>query len=153
TRTYSYDALGRLSSYKIPETNQVQTSFSYDNWNDIQTRTDPRGVITTYGYDGLNRLRTVTYTIPQGSGVSATSSLSYTYGTNIAQFNNGRLITMTDGVGSENYSYNNMGKMTQLQKVISGTTYTTSYQYDQAGQITQITYPSNRVVLQNTDAI
>ncbi len=25
---------------------------------------------------------------------------------------------MTDGVGSENYSYNNLGQLTQLQKVI-----------------------------------
>ncbi len=153
TRTYNYDALGRLSSFKIPETQQTLTTFTYDNFDDVLTRTDPRGVVTTYGYDGLNRLQTVIYTIPQGSGVAATPSLSYTYGANQSLFNNGRLITMTDGAGSESYTYNNLGEMTQLQKVLGSTTYTTAYQYNQAGQITQITYPSGRIVQQNMDAL
>jgi RHS repeat-associated protein len=60
---------------------------------------------------------------------------------------------MTDGVGSENYAYNNLGQMTQLQKVISGTTYTTTYGYNTASELTQITYPSSRVVQQSVDAI
>jgi RHS repeat-associated protein len=63
------------------------------------------------------------------------------------------LITMTDGVGSENYFYNALEQMTQLQKVINGTTYTTNYAYNVAGELTQITYPSGRVVQQSVDAI
>jgi YD repeat-containing protein len=119
----------------------------------VLTRTDPRGVVTSYSYDGLNRLTGIGYTIPQGSGVAATSGVSYTYGTNASLFNNGRLITMTDGVGSENYSYNNLGEVTQLQKIIDSTTYTTSYQYNLVAELTQITYPSGRVVQQSVDAI
>ena len=42
----------------------------------------------------------------------------------------GPLITLTDGAGSENYSYDILGRVTQLQKVISGTTYTTVYGYN-----------------------
>src|SRR6266567_84750 len=60
---------------------------------------------------------------------------------------------MTDGVGSENYSYNNLGMLTQLQKVIGTTTYTTGYQYNLAGELTQITYPSYRVAQQSVDTI
>jgi uncharacterized protein RhaS with RHS repeats len=60
---------------------------------------------------------------------------------------------MTDGVGSENYTYNNLGQLTQLQKIIGTTTYTTSYAYNLANELTQITYPSNRVVQQSVDAI
>ena len=153
SRTYNYDGLGRLTSAALPETAGASTTFTYDSFNDVLTRTDPRSVVTTYGYDGLNRLSGITYTIPQGSGVAATASVSYTYGSNQSQFNNGRLITMTDGIGSENYTYNNMGETTQVQKVVNSSTYTTSYQYNEAVELTQITYPSGRIVLQSVDAI
>ncbi len=43
--------------------------------------------------------------------------------------------------------------MTQLQKVINSTTYTTGYAYNVAGELTQITYPSGRVVQQSVDAV
>jgi RHS repeat-associated protein len=76
-----------------------------------------------------------------------------TYGTTPTQNNNGLLITMTDGVGSENYTYDVMGRVTQLQKVVSGTTYTTNYTYNQGGSITSTTYPSGRKVSQGYDAI
>jgi RHS repeat-associated protein len=79
--------------------------------------------------------------------------VTLTYGTSAAQFNNGRLITLTDGVGSENYTYSILGQMTQLQKVISGTTYTTAYAYNLTSELTQITYPSGRAVQQNIDPV
>jgi RHS repeat-associated protein len=130
------------------------------------TRTDARGVVANYTYDILNRLTGISYTIPNGSGVGAmpnvcdplggtniSANVCLTYGTSSAQFNNGRVTTMTDGVGSENYTYNNLGQMTQLQKVISGTTYTTGYAYNVADELTQITYPSTRAVSMPVDAI
>ncbi len=43
--------------------------------------------------------------------------------------------------------------MTQLQKVIGTTTYTTSYAYNLAGELSSITYPSSRVVQQSFDTI
>jgi RHS repeat-associated protein len=153
TRTYGYDHMGRLTSVAIPETNNTATGYQYNNFDLVTQRMDPRGVITTYGYDNLNRLHTVDYNVGT-TGVAATPSLVYTYGTNSAQNNNGRLITLTDGVGSENYSYDpNLPLMTQVQKVVSGTTYTTGYQHNLAGEVTQITYPSGRVVQQNFDPI
>jgi RHS repeat-associated protein len=41
----------------------------------------------------------------------------------------------------------------EFQKVIGGTTYITGYAYNLAGEMTQITYPSSRVVQQSFDAI
>jgi RHS repeat-associated protein len=79
--------------------------------------------------------------------------VNLTYGSSPSSYNNGRLITMTDGVGSENYTYNNLGLLKQLDKLIDVTTYTTKYSYNIASQLTQITYPSNRVVQQSVDAI
>jgi RHS repeat-associated protein len=161
TRSYLYDALGRLLSVTLPEsgttcfgtvTSGTCNANGYDNFDNLLYRTDARGVLTSYGYDGLNRLQSVSYNVGS-TGVPATASVTLTYGSNASQFNNGLLITMTDGVGSENYSYNALEQLTQLQKVVSGTTYTTNYQYNLAGELTQITYPSSRVVQQSVDAI
>src|SRR5258708_30123801 len=124
----------------------------YDHLDNLLCRTDARGVVTSYTYDGLNRLKGVSYNFGS-TGVPPTASVSFTYGTNASQFNNGALITMTDGVGSENYSHNALEQLTQLQKVISGTTYTNAYAYNIAGELTQITYPSGRIVQQSVDAI
>jgi RHS repeat-associated protein len=162
TRAYVYDALGRLQSTTTPEEGMVcfgtvsagscQPNTGYDQFDDILYRTDARGVVTSYGYDTLNRLKSVSYNVGT-TGVPATSTVSFTYGASASSYNNGRLITMTDGVGSENYTYNSLGQMTQLQKVINSTTYTTTYAFNLAGELTQITYPSNRIVQQSVDAI
>jgi RHS repeat-associated protein len=151
TRTFVYDALGRLTDSTTPEAGHSQ--FQYDNFNLLKQRTDARGVISTYSYDNLNRPYQISYDVSHATGVQATPTVTLTYGTNATQFNNGRLITMTDGVGSENYTYNNLGEMTQVQKVIGTTTYPTSYAYNLAGQLAQITYPSTHVVQQSVDAI
>ncbi len=45
------------------------------------------------------------------------------------------------------------GPPVQVDKVISSTTFTTKYFYNLASELTKITYPSNRDVLQNFDAI
>jgi RHS repeat-associated protein len=153
TRTYAYDDLGRTTSVKTPETNQVAAQFQYNNFGLVTQRTDPRGVITSYGYDNLNRLSTIGYTVT-GTGVAATPGVTLTYDQGgSAAFALGRLTSMTDGVGSETYTYNNRGEMTQLQKVIGTTTYTTSYAYNFAGELSSTTYPSTRVVQQTFDTI
>jgi RHS repeat-associated protein len=161
TRTYNYDSMGRLTSSTTPEAGTVCfgtlsgstcQANGYDQYNNLLYRTDARGVITTYNYDTLNRPTQVSYNVGS-TGVPATPSVNFTYGTSASQNNNGRLITMTDGPGSENYAYDLLGRETQLQKVINGTTYTTSYGYNLASELTSITYPSGRVVKPSYDAV
>ena len=84
---------------------------------------------------------------------SNNANVCFTYGTSAASYNNGLPLTMTDASGSESYTYNSLEQLTQLQKVISGTTYMTSYAYNLANELTQITYPSGHVVLQGFDAV
>jgi YD repeat-containing protein len=64
TRTYVYDDAGRLSSGATPESAGATASYLYNNFNQMAQRTDARGVITTYTYDGLNRPYQVSYTGP-----------------------------------------------------------------------------------------
>jgi len=167
TRTFVYDDLGRVTKTTTPEAGIVCfgtvsgstcNSDGYDSFGDLLKRTDARGVLTTYGYDTLNRLSSIAYTVT-GTGVTATPSVNYTYGLdsscNAAHGAGciGRLITTTDGAGSENYTYSTLGQTTALQKVVNGTTYPLSFAYNLAGELNSITYPSNRVVQQSFDAI
>jgi RHS repeat-associated protein len=88
------------------------------------------------------------------TGVPATPTVTYAYGTDPNLNEKGRLKTVTDGVGTETYTYDPyLGRVTQVDKVISGTTYTTQYAYNLANEITSITYPSRCVVQQSYDAI
>ncbi len=150
TRGYLYDDLGRLTQQTTPEGGTW--NYQYNAFNLVTLRTDARGVDTAYTYDTLNRLTQVSYDV-SGTSVPATAPVSYTYGTDPVQNNNGRLVTVTDGVGSETYNYDQLGRVTQFQKVISGTTYTTNYAYNLAGELTSITYPSGRVLQQTYDPI
>jgi YD repeat-containing protein len=168
TKGLRYDALGRLLSATTPEAGRVCfgsvtgstcNTDGHDNFDNLLKRTDARGVLTSYGYDTLNRLQSISYNVSGATGVPSTPTVNLTYG-NDSSCNSahgagciGRLITMTDGVGSENYTYNNLEQLIQLQKVISSTTYTTNYAYNLAGELTQLTYPSGRVVQKSFDAI
>jgi YD repeat-containing protein len=150
TRSFSYDGMGRLSSQSLPESGT--TSFQYNSYDLISQRTDARGVITSYTYDTMNRLYQITYNIGT-SGVAATPTVTYSYGANAALFNNGRELTLTDGLGTISYLYDNLGRATQTQHVINGSTYNIGYQYNLAGAVTALTYPSGRVVQQSYDSI
>jgi RHS repeat-associated protein len=174
TRTNAYDALGRLLSTVTPEGGTVcYGTYSggncqangYDFFNNLTYRTDARGVVTTYLYDNLNRLIGVAYpTVPSpvapmpnvckvNGAPTNNANVCFVYGTTAASYNNGRMISMSDPSGSESYTYDQLGNLSQLSKVIGTNTYTTSYSYNLEGGLTQITYPSGRVVQQSTDAI
>jgi RHS repeat-associated protein len=66
---------------------------------------------------------------------------------------NDRLTTMSDGVGSEAYQYDILGRTTKLTKTIGGTAFPITYAYNYASELTSITYPSNRQVQQTFDPI
>jgi RHS repeat-associated protein len=165
TRTFGYDGLGRKISETTPEGNTVTYSYNTSGGglcsgdpSNVCQRTDARGVVTTYTYNNANQLTGAAYSIP--SGVSAmpnvcttsngsSANVCYYYGQGGAQaYALGRLTEMIDPTGSENYTYDAGERMTQLTKVISGQTYDIGYHYDAGGDVTQITYPSGRVVQQ-----
>ncbi len=173
SRSYSYDAIGRITGSTTPEAGTVCYGTlsgsscqmnGYDNWNNLLYQTDARGVQKNFIYDSLNRLVGVSYTNVPGSvgampNVCATSgstnnaNVCVNYGTTAASYNNGRIASMTDPSGSESYTYDQFGNITQLSKNVGGTAYITNYAYNLANEITQITYPSSRVVQQSFDAI
>ncbi|MGH9644472.1 MAG: RHS repeat domain-containing protein [Terriglobales bacterium] len=124
-------------------------------------KTDARGITTTYTYDSLSRLTGRAYSNPSlmpnvcttsPNGTAANSCNYYDQGGAGASAL-GRLTSIADPSGSETFTYDPGGRVTQKQKVIGGTTYPTAYQYNAGGQLTRITYPSGRVVQQNVDNV
>jgi len=155
TRTFTYDGLGRRTSMTTPEAGTDNFYFTMsDNVSlcagspkAVCRRTDARGITTTYTYNSRSQLTGKSYSNGQGS-------VTYQYDQGgAAAFALARLTSMTDPSGSETYSYDQGGRVTQKQKVIGTTPYPIQYQYNAGGELTQITYPSGRVVTQTPDSI
>jgi RHS repeat-associated protein len=155
TRTYEYDGLSRLIQEVTPESGTITLSYvtpakalCSGNPSNPCTRTDALAIVTTYSYDKAGRLTKKVHT------PSATGTVTYTYDTGgAAKFAKGRLIAMADPTGSETYTYDNAGRVTNIAKVIGTTTYNIAYQYNAGGELTQITYPSGRVVQNSYDDV
>jgi len=86
TRAFKYDSEGKLLFERIPEQSATindgtgvfwTSKYTYTDWGAVATKQDARGVITTYGYDTLHRLISVTYNTV--SGVTTAPTVSYNY--------------------------------------------------------------------------
>src|SRR5437762_4451496 len=96
-------------------------------------------------YNSRSQLTGKTYSNGQGA-----VTLQYDQG-GAGAFALGRLTSITDPSGSESFTFDPVGRITQIQKGIGTTTFPIQYQYNPGGQVTRITYPSNSVVNQNVD--
>lgn len=163
TRAFKYDALSRLLFERIPEQNATindgtggmwSCKYTYTDLNQLATKTDARGVITTFSYDSVNRLTSVNYNTSGAPGVASTPNVTYNFDTSPTSPTNGLLLSVTVGTQySESYSYDTMNRVSSLTRNITGKIYTTSYQYNTASQLTKLTYPSTRAVNVNHDNV
>ena len=154
TRAFKYDAEGRLLFERIPEqsatindgTGTLWTSkYTYTDWGAVATKQDARGVITTYGYDTLHRLTSISYNTV--AGVTTASTVTNNYDNVQTSTTKGLLLSTAVGSSySESYSYDSFKRLSATTKVMDGLTYWTGYQYDTANHLTQITYPNGAVV-------
>lgn len=149
TRTYVYNSLGQLTSATTPESGTV--NYSYTDFGAVYQRTDARSQVTTYCYDGLNRLTKTSYTNDPNCTAPNLQN-NYDEGGSAANAN-GRLTSTIDSLGGEAYSYDQLGRITQASKTIDTTQFNTLYSYNLAGEVTQIQYPSGRQVNQSYDSI
>ena len=152
TRTFVYDSLSRLKSATSPEMGSIvggnyvpgTISYTYDDNGNLTTKTDPRGITTTYAYDALNRVKTRTYSNePTGQ---TTPAVDYYY--DLLPNAKGKLIEVDNGVSETKYlSFDTMGRVTSSQQKTDGTTYNPmTYVYNLSGALIEETYPSGRVV-------
>ncbi|MEK6289059.1 MAG: RHS repeat-associated core domain-containing protein, partial [Acidobacteriota bacterium] len=162
TRAFKYDSEGHLLFERIPETAATindgtgtywSTKYTYTSVGAVATRQDARGVITTYGYDSLNRLTSISYNTSGATGVATTSNVTYNYDNNQSSGTKGLLLSLSVGSAySESYSYDSFKRVSATTRVMDGLTYWIGYQYNTANQMTQITYPNGAVINMGHDS-
>jgi len=149
--TYGYDTESNLTS--IQDANSRTTSFNYDAFGRVTKTTFPSGYIETYGYDADNNLtgktdrknQTITYTYDQlnrllQKAYPDNTAVNYTYD------NDSRLIQVSDPTGTYQFTFDNMGRLTQATTqytFLTGRNFTASYSYDAASNRTSFTDPEN----------
>jgi RHS repeat-associated protein len=163
-RSFKYDAKGRMLYEKLPEqtatiddgTGTYWTSkYTYTEFNAVATRQDARGVVTTYGYDALHRLTSVSYNTV--FGVTTAPQVSYIYDSDPSYGTSapGQMVRVTVGSDyQERYTFDSLLRVSSTIRQIGTRSYTTSYNsYNEAGQLTQMTYPSGQALYPSYDAI
>ena len=129
-RSFGYDGHGRLQTRTTPE--QGTTTYSYNADDTINVMTDARGVTSTFGYNPRHLVTSIAY--GAAAGVSTTANVSFGYDAA------GHRTSMSDGMGSASYGYNNLGQMTSEVRTFSGLdSYTLSYSYNLAGELGSLT--------------
>ncbi len=140
-----YDGLDDLIELSSPDTGV--TVYRVDAAGNRTQQTDAAGNVVQMTYDALNRLVARTYPNDPAENVA------YAYDQPAGGYGVGRLTEVTDQSGSTAYVYDAFGNVVQETRTIGGVAYVTAYAYDLANHVTQITYPSGRIVAYSRDAM
>ncbi|MFC3812836.1 RHS repeat-associated core domain-containing protein [Lacihabitans lacunae] len=152
---FTYDAMGRLLTTTDVKGNVISNvyntrglkvsmtdpdmgtyQYEYNGFGELTKQTYPNGDVVTMTYDKLGRLKVRT-------DVDGTTTNTYDTG-NKAK---GSLTAVSSYVSSHSFTFDNLGRKSQENLTLNGTTYTTAYTYDTQGRINTISYPANNLVL------
>ncbi|MBK6379296.1 MAG: VCBS repeat-containing protein [Chitinophagaceae bacterium] len=143
TIVYSgYDQYGKQTS--LNDINAGTTVYNYDAYGQLKQQTDALGNTYNMNYDDLGRI--ITRVGPEGT----TSYEYYNHVLSGCSNNNLTKVSGFNGVINE-YTYDGLRRLWTETKIIDGTSYTTSYQYNNFSQVSKTTYPSGLAVYRNYD--
>jgi RHS repeat-associated protein len=136
----TYDTLGRLASVAVDERNGVLlsapevTTYEYDLQGNLIEQTAPNGIVTSYNYDSVNRVTSMTDTAPDGSPVD-----EYDYIYRADGLKSGTTETLwqsgTPDVTVISWTYDALDRLTQevYNSYDPSLSYTDNYTYDLDG--------------------
>ncbi|MEH6462278.1 hypothetical protein, partial [Chitinimonas sp. JJ19] len=180
SQSYGYDALNRLEITSSPQFGS--TRRRYDSLDQLTSITDPRGLTTRYQHNAFGELLsqtspdsgTTSYTYgpdsqpltrqdarqasqyqydPQGRLTQRTDGsivTQYQYGSSGSATN--RLTHLSTGNVSLQWQYHPDGQVQTHSQTLGQHQFNTHYQHDSAGRLTQLRYPSGRLVHYRHDA-
>lgn len=132
---YQYNAWGDLLEISSPDSGV--TNFQVDVRGNVASETNANNQLSQYLYDAKNRLVGIDY-----AGENLDVVMNYDEGT----FGVGLLTSVTDGSGGVQYQYDDRGLITDVNSNIAGVNFNNQYQFDNAEEITNLTYPSGMQV-------
>jgi YD repeat-containing protein len=155
--THTYDANGNLLSKTVQATADATGSqglaaaatgtprtwtYTYNEFGQVLTAKGPRtdvADVTTYTYDGMGNLATVTNALGHVTTLSNYDA-------------NGRVGRITDPNGmTTDLTYSPRGWLTSRVVTGNGKSETTTYDYDGVGQMTQVTQPDGSSIAYSYD--
>jgi RHS repeat-associated protein len=135
---YTYNGFGQLLTRQSPDTGT--TTFTYDSAGRLGSETRANGVIVTYTWDAIGRMRS-------RSAGGVTESFTFDEGT----YGKGRLTRLNDATGQTTYQYGAARELLSQNSTIYGVTYTTTWNYDAAGRLYDMTYPNGMILRHSYD--
>jgi YD repeat-containing protein len=146
--TFVYNGFGEAIQEVSPD--RGTSTYLYDVAGRMTQATDGRGQAVVYSYDVLGR---VTSKVPQGRPASETVTFTWDTGGIAGSYQVGRLGKIVDGSGTTLFKYDHRGNVLARQQTVgTSTAAQLAYLYDLADRITQITYPSGRLVVYGYDS-
>ena len=134
-RSFTYDSHERLLTRTTPE--QGTTTYSYNLDDTVQTITDARNAVMTFGYNPRKLVTGITFTVP--GGVAATPNVTFQYDAA------GNRTSMSSSESTATYVYDTASRLTSESRSFNGLAgnFTLTYAYNQSGKLTEITNPWN----------
>lgn len=164
-REFSFDSLGRLTSASNPESGTA--TYTYDNNNNLKTKTDARNIRTEFDHDKLNRIVQRRY-VPVGTppaNYTQTPTVDFYYdGTGMPSgipspsFSLKRLTATKSSVGETiTTRLDIIGRILAQSQIVdpqsaSPHVFSMEYTYDLSGSVKTAKYPSGKVISNQYDA-
>jgi RHS repeat-associated protein len=127
-----YDLLGRRLSLDDPHIGSWRSA--YDLGSRLVEETDPQGRLTRLTWDDLGRIT--------GKSLVDGRRFEWRYDEGGAAAGAlGRLTSISDPTGTERFTYDALGRVTEASRTLFGTTYTATTSWDAMGRITARTLP------------
>ncbi len=163
TTQLQYSVLDDVTAHTDPVS--VQTSFVRNGFGEVIQEVSPDRGTSTYYYDAAGAMtasidgrgQRVDYTrdilgriikkVPTGRPAAETITYAWDTAGISGSYGKGRLASIADGSGTTKFKYDHLGNLLIKQQTIGSTaTASLTYAYDLANRVTQITYPSGRIV-------
>jgi RHS repeat-associated protein len=133
---YTLNALGDVESIDTRDPDAFVSFRNVDQAGNLESKTDFRGIETTFTYDALNRIKTM----------SAPAATTITFGYDAGANAKGLLTSIVDESGTTTRTYNAQSRIETVTRVFGGLAIKLRYDYDSAGRLNKLTYPSGRIV-------